>query len=69
MVTLYTGDKLVEITYSTGKIATFTDIAGIGYRPGKMLIVWKDFATEQIDNPADIYSHVACAGRFDIDIE
>jgi hypothetical protein len=69
MVTLYTGDKLVEITYSTGKTATFTDIAGIGYRPGKILIVWKDYTTEQVDNPTDIYKRISCPGRFDIDIE
>lgn len=69
MVTLYTEDKLVEITYSTGKTVTFTDIAGIGYRPGKLLIVWKDYTTEQIENPVDIYKHIACSGRFDIDIE
>lgn len=69
MVTMYTSDKQVEITYANGETVSFDNIAGIGYRPGKLLIVWRDYSMKQVDNPADTYTHIACPGRFDIDIE
>lgn len=69
MVTLYTGNKQVEITYANGDTLPFDTIAGIGYRPGKLLIIWADYTMKQVDNPADAYKHIACPGRFDIDIE
>lgn len=69
MVTLYTSDKQVKITYVSGVSLTFDNIVGIGYRPGKLLIIWKDYTMKQVDNPADAYKHIACPGRFDIDIE
>lgn len=69
MVTLYTSDKLVEITYANGDIVPFDNIAGITYRPGILLIIWNDYSMKQVDNPADCYKHIACPGRFDIDIE
>lgn len=69
MVTLYTGDKQVEITYIDGDTVPFSNIAGIGYRPGNLLIIWNDYTMKQVDNPADVYKHIACIGRFDIDIE
>lgn len=69
MVTLYTGDKQVEITYANGDTVPFYDIAGIGYRHGKLLIIWNDYTMKQVDDPADVYKHIACPGRFDIDVE
>lgn len=69
MVTLYTSDKQVEITYQNGDTVPYSNIAGIGYRLGKLLIIWKDYTMKQVDNPADTYKHIACPGRFDIDIE
>lgn len=69
MVTLYTTDKLVEITYANGDIVPFDNIAGIAYRPGILLIIWNDYTMKQVDNPADCYNHITCSGRFDIDIE
>lgn len=69
MVTLYTGDNQVIITYASGITNSVSNIAGIGYRPGKLLIIWKDYTMKQVDNPADSYKHIACPGRFDIDIE
>lgn len=69
MVTLYSSDKQVEITYANGEIIPFENIAGIGYRPGKLLIIWRDYSMKQVDNPADSYAHISCPGRFDIDIE
>lgn len=69
MVTMYTGDKKVHITYANGVIRRFDNIAGIGYRPGKLLIIWADYTMKQVDNPADIYKHISCLGRFDIDVE
>lgn len=69
MVTLYSSDKQVEITYANGEIIPFENIAGIGYRPGKLLIIWRDYSMKQVDNPADSYTHISCPGRFDIDIE
>ena len=69
MVTLYTSGKQVEITYSNGDTAPFDHIMGIGYRPGKLIIVWDDCSMKQVDNPADIYKHIACPGCFDLDIE
>lgn len=69
MVTMYTGNKKVYITYSNGIIRRFDNIAGIGYYPGKLLIIWADYTMKQVDNPADAYKHIACPGRFDIDIE
>ena len=69
MVTLYTSDKQLEITYANGDTVPFDDIAGIGYRPGKLLIIWKDYTMKQVECPAEIYKHIACTGRFDIDIE
>lgn len=75
MVTLYTGDNQVIITYASGitnsvsNTVSYSNIAGIAYRPGKLLIIWKDYTMKQVDNPADSYTHIACPGRFDIDIE
>lgn len=69
MVTLYTSGKQVEITYANGDIVPFEHIAGIGYRPGKLLIIWDDYSMKQIDDPADIYKRIACPLMFDIDIE
>lgn len=69
MVTLYTGDKQVEITYANGHTVPFDNIVGIGYRPGKLLIIWKDYMVKQVINPAYTYKHITCPGRFDIDIE
>lgn len=75
MVTLYTGDKEVIITYASGitnsvsNTVSYTNIAGIGYRPGKLLIIWKDYTMKEVDNPAECYKHIDCPGRFDIDIE
>ena len=69
MVTLYTSGKQVEITYTNGDTAPFDHIMGIGYRPGKLIIVWDDCSMKQVDNPADIYKHIACNGCFDLDIE
>lgn len=69
MVTLYTGDKQVEITYANGDSVPFDNIAGIAYRPGTLLIIWADYTMKQVDNPADTYKHISSPGRFDIDIE
>ena len=69
MMTLYTGQKLLEITYTNGKTVNFTDIVAIDYIPGRILLLWKDHTIEQVDNPADVYKRIACPGRFDIDIE
>lgn len=69
MVTMYAGDKQVEITYVSGGTYQFDNIAGIGYRPDKLLIIWNDYTMKQVDNPADVYKHIACPGRFDIDVE
>lgn len=69
MVTLYTSGKQVEITYSNGDTVPFYNIMGIGYRPGKLLIIWADYSVKQVDEPADIYKRIACPLMFDIDIE
>lgn len=69
MVTLYTSGKQVDITYSNGDILSFDQIIGIGYRPGKLLIIWADRTMKQVDEPAVIYKHIVCPGCFDIDIE
>lgn len=69
MVTLYTSDKQVVITYANGDTVPFDNIAGISYRPGVLLIVWNDYTMKEVDEPADTYKHIACPGRFDIDIE
>ena len=75
MVTLYTGGNQVIITYVSGitnsvsNTVSYSNIAGIGYRPGKLLIIWKDYTIKQVDKPADSYTHIVCPGRFDIDIE
>lgn len=69
MVTLYTSGKQVEITYANGDIVPFDNIIGIGYRPGMLLIIWADRTMKQVDDPADIYKHIACPLMFDIDIE
>ena len=69
MVTLYTSYKQVEITYQNGDIIPYSNIAGIVYRPGKLLIIWDDYTMKQVDNPVELYSHIACHGCFDIDIE
>lgn len=69
MVTLYTSGRQVEITYANGDIVLFDHIIGIGYRPGLLLIMWDDNTMKQVDNPADIYTHVACSLEFDINIE
>ena len=69
MVTFYTSGKQVEITYSNGDTAPFDHIMGIGYRPGKLIIVWDDCSMKQVDNPVDIYKHISCPLLFDIDIE
>ena len=69
MVTLYTVGKQVEITYTNGDTVPFDHIIGIGYRPGELFILWDDYSTKKVENPADIYTHIACPLRFDIDIE
>lgn len=69
MVTLYTSGKQVEITYSNGDTVSYEQIIGIGYRPGRLLIIWADCTMKQVDNPADIYKRIACPLMFDIDIE
>lgn len=69
MVTLYTSGKQVEITYANGDIVLFDNIIGIGYRPGLLLIMWNDNTMKQVEDPADIYKHVACSLLFDINIE
>lgn len=69
MMTLYTGQKLLEITYTNGKTVNFTDIVVIDYIPGRLLLLWKGHTIEQVDNPGDVYKHIVCPGRFDIDIE
>lgn len=69
MVTFYTSGKQVEITYSNGDIIPFDSIIGIVYLPGRLTIVWSDYTAKTIDNPADIYNHIACSGCFDLDIE
>lgn len=69
MVTLYTSDKQVEITYSNGDVVPFDTIAGISYRPGVLVIVWNDYTIKEVNEPAYAYKHIACPGRFDIDIE
>lgn len=69
MVTLYTSGKQVEITYANGDIVHFENIIGIGYRPGKLLIMWADYTMKQVHDPADVYKHIACPLLFDIDIE
>lgn len=69
MLILYTRQKLIEITYTNGKTVSFTDIVAIAYTHGRILFLWKDLATEQVDNPADIYKRIACLGRFYIDFE
>ena len=69
MVTLYTSGKQVEITYSNGDTILYDQIIGIGYRPGRLLIIWADHTMKQVDNLADIYKHIACPLLFDIDIE
>lgn len=69
MMTLYTGHKLLEITYTNGKTVNFTDIVAIDYIPGRILLLWKDHTIEQVDNPSGVYKHIACLGRFEIDIE
>lgn len=69
MVTLYTSGKQVEITYSNGDVVPYGQIMGIGYRPGLLLIIWNDNTMKQVENPADIYTHINCPLMFDIDIE
>lgn len=69
MVTLYTSGKQVEITYSNGDVVPYDQIMGIGYRPGLLLIMWNDRTMKQVENPADIYTHIKCPPMFDIDIE
>lgn len=69
MVTLYTSGKQVEITYANGDIVPFDNIIGIGYRPGRLLIIWADRTMKQVDDPADIYKRISCPLMFDIDIE
>lgn len=69
MVTLYTSGKQVEITYANGDIVPFDNIIGIGYKPGKLLIIWADRTMKQVDNPADIYKRISCSLMFNIDIE
>ena len=69
MVLLYTRGKQVDITYSNGNIVPFDNIIGIGYRPGKLLIIWRDYSMKEVENPADIYKHIACPLMFDIFIE
>lgn len=69
MVTLYTSGKKVEITYSNGDTVPYDQIIGIGYRPGRLLIIWADNTMKQVDNPADVYKRIACPLMFDIDIE
>lgn len=69
MVTLYTSGKQVDITYSNGDTIPYNHIIGIGYRPGRLLIIWDDNTMKQVENPADIYTHIKCPLMFDIDIE
>lgn len=69
MTTLYTSGKQVEITYANGDVVLFDNIIGIGYRPGTLLIIWADNTMKEVDNPADIYTHIACSFMFDINIE
>lgn len=69
MVTLYTNGKQVEISYTNGDTMSFDHIMGVGYRPGKLIIVWDDCTMKQVENPADIYKHISCPLMFDIDIE
>ena len=69
MVTLYTSGKQVEITYANGDTIPFDTIIGITYFPGRLMIVWNDYTAKTIDNPADIYKHIACSGCFELDIE
>lgn len=69
MVTLYTTGKQVEITYTNGDIVPFEHIVGIGYRHGELIIIWDDYSMKKVENPADIYAHISCPLRFDIDIE
>ena len=69
MVTLYTSGKQVDITYSNGDTVPYDQIIGIGYRPGRLLIMWDDHTMKQVDNPADVYKRIACPLMFDIDIE
>lgn len=69
MVTLFTGGKQVEITYANGDIIPFDSIIGLIYLPGGLTIVWNDYTTKTVDNPADIYKHIACHGCFELDIE
>lgn len=69
MVTMYTSGKKVTIDYTNGDSLEFDAIIGIGYRPGKLLIIWSDYTMKQVDYPEDSYKHISCAGRFDIDIE
>lgn len=69
MTTLYTSGKQVEITYANGDIMLYDHIIGIAYRPGLLLIVWDDNTVKQVENPADIYTHIACSLMFDINIE
>ena len=69
MTTLYTSGKQVEITYVNGDTVLYEQIIGIGYRPGLLLIIWNDNTVKEVENPADIYSHIACSLMFDINIE
>lgn len=69
MTTLYTSGKQVEITYANGDIVLFDNIIGVGYRPGLLLIIWADCTKKEVENPSDIYKHIACSLMFDIDIE
>ena len=69
MVTLYTGGRQVEITYSNGNTIPFDNIIGITYCPGRLMIVWRDYTAKTIDDPADIYKHIVCPGCFELVIE
>lgn len=69
MVTLYTSGKQVEITYANGDIVPFDNIIGIGYRPGRLLIIWADRTMKQVDYPEYIYKRIVCPLMFNIDIE
>lgn len=69
MVTLYTSGKQVDITYANGDTIPFDSIIGIVYLPSRLTIVWADYTTKTVENPADIYKHIACKGCFDLDIE
>lgn len=69
MVKLHTIGKQVEITYTNGDTAPFEHIMLVIYRPGKLIIIWDDCSMKEIDNPADIYKHIACTGCFELDIE